>query len=242
MSRMKSDHYFIVTGMMCNEMQLSGNELMIYAIIRGFSQDGESKYTGGRGYLASTLNISKPTVDKALASLIKKGYIIKIDASHHDCQYYEYMADLNKERNLATSKEILLGESNNLAYGSKEILQGESNNFTGGSKEILPNNISNNIEEKKKESINNIKKTRFVAPTIDDIRAYCSEIGSNIDAEYFYDYYNSNGWMAGKNHMKDWKATVRNWGRRQNNTNQNRYQNQTYVNPFTELKRQEGMI
>lgn len=241
MAGMKSDHYFVITGLMCNEMGLSGNELMIYAIIRGFSQDGESRYTGGRGYLANTLNISKPTVDKALNSLIRKGYIIKIDASHHDCQYYEYMADLEAERSLTTSKETLQGEENNFTGDSKEILQGESKNFTGGSKETLHNNIKENTEEKKKESIDNIKKTRFVAPTIEDIRAYCLEIGSGIDAEYFYDYYNSNGWMAGKNHMKDWKATVRNWERRQKK-DQPRYQKQAYVNPFTELKRQEGLL
>lgn len=54
---------------------------------------------------------------------------------------------------------------------------------------------------------------RFRKPTVDEIKAYALEIDYNLDAESFYDYYESNGWRAGKNPMKDWKATVRNWKR-----------------------------
>ena len=52
-------------------------------------------------------------------------------------------------------------------------------------------------------------------PTLEEIKAYCQERNSCIDAEYFFDYYESNGWKVGKAPMKDWKATVRNWERRQ---------------------------
>ena len=64
------------------------------------------------------------------------------------------------------------------------------------------------------------KKTKkFVKPTIEEIEAFAHELNlKNLDAQYFYDYYESNGWMVGKNHMKDWKATAKNWNRRQFNT------------------------
>ena len=55
------------------------------------------------------------------------------------------------------------------------------------------------------------KSTRFSPPTVDDVKAYCKERNNNVDAERFIDYYNSNGWMVGKNKMKDWKAAVRTW-------------------------------
>lgn len=55
---------------------------------------------------------------------------------------------------------------------------------------------------------------RFTPPTKDEILQFCFEEGLSIDVEYFIDYYNSNGWVVGKNKMKDWKATVRNWARR----------------------------
>lgn len=59
-------------------------------------------------------------------------------------------------------------------------------------------------------------KKNFVRPTLEEIKAYCQENGLCIDAEYFFDYYNSNGWkVGGKSPMKDWRATARNWARRQ---------------------------
>lgn len=59
------------------------------------------------------------------------------------------------------------------------------------------------------------KRTRFIPPTVDEVRAYCEENGYQIDSVYFVDYYTANGWMTGKNKMKDWRATVRNWSRRE---------------------------
>ena len=61
------------------------------------------------------------------------------------------------------------------------------------------------------------KKTqkRFEKPAPEEIRAYCEEKGLTIDPEMFYDYYEANGWKVGKNPMKSWKATLRNWSRRE---------------------------
>jgi hypothetical protein len=55
------------------------------------------------------------------------------------------------------------------------------------------------------------KRKRFVPPTLDEVKAYCLERKNNVDAERFIDYYSSNGWLVGKNKMKDWKAAVRTW-------------------------------
>lgn len=55
---------------------------------------------------------------------------------------------------------------------------------------------------------------RFIKPTVEEVRAYCQERNNNVDAERFVDYYEANGWKVGKSSMKDWKATVRNWERR----------------------------
>jgi hypothetical protein len=57
------------------------------------------------------------------------------------------------------------------------------------------------------------KAKRFVKPQLEEIRAYCEERNNGINPERFYDYYEANGWMAGKTKMKDWKAAVRNWER-----------------------------
>lgn len=65
-----------------------------------------------------------------------------------------------------------------------------------------------------KDSIDNIEPTkRFKKPTIEEIQAYCDKRNNGIDAERFYDYYESKGWKVGKAPMKDWKASVRTWER-----------------------------
>lgn len=55
------------------------------------------------------------------------------------------------------------------------------------------------------------KRKRFEKPSISDIKQYCMERNNNIDANQFYDYYESNGWKVGKNSMKNWQAAVRTW-------------------------------
>lgn len=62
---------------------------------------------------------------------------------------------------------------------------------------------------------------KFVKPTLEEVKAYCLERKNNVDAEKFIDYYESNGWRVGKNPMKDWKATVRNWERNNKGGNNN---------------------
>ena len=54
---------------------------------------------------------------------------------------------------------------------------------------------------------------KFSSPSLEDVKAYCTERGKGVDPERWYDHYQSNGWMVGKTKMKDWKAAVRTWER-----------------------------
>lgn len=55
---------------------------------------------------------------------------------------------------------------------------------------------------------------KFQVPTIKEIASYCKERGNAVDPEQFFDFYESKGWMVGRNKMKNWQAAVRNWERR----------------------------
>ena len=57
------------------------------------------------------------------------------------------------------------------------------------------------------------KRKRFEKPTLSEIKQYCIERGNKVDAQHFFDYYESNGWKVGKNSMKNWQAAVRTWER-----------------------------
>lgn len=62
----------------------------------------------------------------------------------------------------------------------------------------------------------------FSPPSVEEVRAYCTEKGYGIDPERFVDYYTSNGWMVGKSKMRNWKAAVRNWNKREEPKNEPR--------------------
>ena len=59
-----------------------------------------------------------------------------------------------------------------------------------------------------------VRAPRFTPPTLENVKAYCQERCNNVDAQRFVDHYTANGWKVGKNPMKDWKAAVRTWEKR----------------------------
>ena len=69
--------------------------------------------------------------------------------------------------------------------------------------------INNNNSLYKKGS------SRFQKPTIEEIRQYCLEKGYNVDAEQFFNFYESKGWVVGKSPMKNWRAAVSTWNKRE---------------------------
>jgi len=73
---------------------------------------------------------------------------------------------------------------------------------------------TNNVKNEKNVKNNKNNNRAFQKPTVDEVRAYCQERNNGIDPVQFVDYYESKGWMIGKNKMKDWKAAVRTWENR----------------------------
>lgn len=71
-------------------------------------------------------------------------------------------------------------------------------------------------ERPRKEEQPNPK--RFIPPTLGMVRMYCEERGNSVDAEAFVSFYQSQGWKVGRNQMKDWRAAVRTWEKRENKT------------------------
>ncbi len=70
------------------------------------------------------------------------------------------------------------------------------------------------INKNKEIKLNN---KLFIRPSVNDVELYCIERNNKIDAISFVNFYESKGWMVGKNKMKDWRAAVRTWEMRENN-------------------------
>lgn len=134
-SKIRDDNYYVVHGWMRNELSLSGIDLDIYAIIYGFSQDGETEFTGSIQYLCDFTGSSKPTVINALKRLVDAGYIIKRTEIVNNVSFNRYKI------RLGGSKDSLLPVKN-LYGGSKESLHNKDiyNNTTKSS--IIKNSPS----------------------------------------------------------------------------------------------------
>ena len=90
-------------------------------------------------------------------------------------------------------------------------------------------NSLDKIREDKNRLDKNKEKSRFVPPSLDEVMKYCLTRNNQVDPQTFIDFYESKGWMIGKNKMKDWKAAVRTWEKRETKTG----------NPFKEALRKE---
>lgn len=150
---MKSENFVVIQGWMCNELELKGNDLLVFALIYGFSQDGESAFHGSRNYIANTFNISKPTVDKALQNLVDKQYIIKYETE-------DFNAPNAYAVNIQVVKKLYMGSKETLLGGSKETLLNNTSKQTdnikkNNSKELLQNSPSFEFgkQKSKKDSL-----------------------------------------------------------------------------------------
>lgn len=88
------------------------------------------------------------------------------------------------------------------------------------SEDIVPTMSDKSIEIRDKrldikKTLTNVsaKESRFTPPSLEEVTRYKNERHSLVDPEAFIDFYQSKGWMVGKNKMKDWKAAFRNWER-----------------------------
>lgn len=102
-------------------------------------------------------------------------------------------------------------------------------------KRLENRDIDIDIEKDKEEKKNKKSATRFIAPTIEEVKEYCKERNNGIDAEYFVDYYEARDWrLKGGNKLKDWKAAVRTWEKRNFNDKPNQQSKRSRICDNTE--------
>ena len=191
-SKVNKENYVVIQGWMLTDLQLKGNELLVYACIYGFTQHGNQVFSGSWQYLADWTNSTKRGVSNSLKSLVEKGYLEKVDKVINGVKFCEYRAK-------------------NFTRVMNKIHEGDEINSLPPSEENSPNNIEvNNLENKKEYKV-------FVKPSLDEVKAYCLERNKGVDAEKWYNHYSANGWMVGRTKMVDWKAAVRTWERSDSN-------------------------
>ena len=207
------------------QLGLKGNELLIYALIAGFCQDGVSECWTSQETMAEWCGgISTRAVRDILQNLITKKLITKKECLNKNVKYSYKVVEIvpelssNGQEVFSTQPELSSGSDRNFLPVVQELSSG--NNKIDN---IYDNKIDNiTIKEKKeikekKKYLPETKERVFKKPSVEEISSYCQERNNNINPEQFYDYYEANGWKINRNPMKDWKATVRNWERNEFN-------------------------
>ena len=183
--KQKPTYYAIISAEVRYDKNLSANAKLLYGEITCLTNENGFCFATNK-YFADLYDKSKVTISKWISELVSSGY---------------------------------LSTSYTYKEGSKEIDKRYISILKGGIKENLKGGIKENFKDNN-TSINNtsiikekIKKRNFVVPSVSEIKDYCLVRDNQINAEQFYDFYQSKGWLVGKNKMKDWKAAIRNWER-----------------------------
>jgi len=144
----RDENYIQIAGWMLNELGLKGNELIIYALIHGFCQDGKNTYHGGLTYIADWTNSTKQGVIKALKSLIDKKLIvknlIKVDNGVQYCEYFT-LKSRGVKQSLPSDRSTKFNAIQNKSGKQslppvKQSLPPRSTEFNATGKQSLPNN------------------------------------------------------------------------------------------------------
>lgn len=135
---MKNNNFITIQGWMVNDLKLSGNELICYALIYGFTQDEESEFRGSLQYISDWLGISKQNVRLIIKRLVEKGLIIKRDEFINNVKFCRYTVCMKQS-------------------------QGMNVSCMGGGNETFTDNNSNNNKDNKEDT--NVSKKVSFSPT-----------------------------------------------------------------------------
>lgn len=176
-------------------------------LLRSISEDGKLYFEGIEDNFAAevALDIDEEVenVKLTIAFLMAKGILVQCNEA---------------EWEVLTAKELTGSECDSARRVRKLRMRNKA--IKGENRLALQSNggvTEGNTEIEKELEKEKEKRVRFIPPTAEQVKAYADEMGyspKEINSERFVDYYIQNGWMAGKNKMKDWQAAVRNWVRR----------------------------
>ena len=148
-----------------------------------------------------------------LEALLEKRYIYQFENGVIVIKHWRMANALRKDRYTPTAFQEELRQLQLKDNGSYTWLPDGCQSVA----ERLPqdsigkNSIDNSSLDNKKEQT---KRKSFIPPTVEEVKEYIDSVGSQVDAESFVAFYESKGWMVGKNKMRSWKAAIVTWEKR----------------------------
>lgn len=203
-SKIRDDNFFMVSGWMLNRLNLKGAALQIFAIIYGFSQDGEGSFTGSLQYLMDFTNSSKNTVLKALRELTERGFVTKIENTINGVRFctYKTNAPVVQKLNRGSSEIEPRGGSETAPGGGSET---EHNNKSLDNKSIISKKIEEVIDLYHSVCVS-YPKIRALSKARQKAIERLAEQYSLEDIKLAFENAENSSFMKGKND-RGWNAT-----------------------------------
>lgn len=220
---MTNDKFYKLPQELTARKDLTASAKIIYAVIMDHLGNNKDCWPGKRKLVKKT-GLSGDTVCNAIQRLESVGALVVDRRGNGRSNHYK------------TGLEIRPVRKSN-----------RSENQTGGGQKTRPEAVRKsdpNQTDPLNQTSNSRARKKFKKPSVMELQNYSKSIGFDLDAEYFIDTYEANGWTVGKDKkMKDWKATVRNWKRREKDFNNERKKttaNQRKPKSFAEQKSNIG--
>lgn len=225
----KKNNYIHVPGFAIVELQLSGNELLCYSLIYGFSQDEESEFNGSLTYVASALNVTKQNAKRVIDRLIEKGLIEKREIFFSGVKFCKYVANrcpevetdmpLSKQQRpvaeTATPLVIKSATNNNIIINNNRDNIPADGGLFEDQADFKPVVVTapKNGKRRKKEYVSFEQTKYFGNP-----ECFCRELAETgefpANTDYMSYYYAAIDWSKQGNVYAQWVAAVRGWMRK----------------------------
>lgn len=221
---MKKGAYGIVYQEIMRSPDLPGNSKLIYAYLAAFAGNGDECYPSVET-ICKELGMTKTTMYKYMNALVEGG-VVKKEQTYTGNLKSKVIYKITHE--VTTNTRIpKISEANRDKPSISEKIGIRAHGISSESERNINNTNINNINNNNNkyicvqpevatppESTPKKKTSRFIPPTEEEVKQYCLENGYALDTQRFVDFYECKGWMVGKNKMKDWKAAVRTWVRK----------------------------
>lgn len=190
----KTENYTVMSNTHFKDRRLSLKAMGILSLMLSLPDNWDYSVAG----LAAIVSDGRDSINKALSELEKYGYLERVRVTNEKGQFAGY--DYNVYEVPKTEKPYTENPYTENPKTEKPFTEN-------------PEQLNTNTSNTKKSNTKKTSIKAFTPPTVEEVAAYCRERNNGINPESFVDYYESNGWMVGRNKMKDWKAAVRTWER-----------------------------
>jgi predicted transcriptional regulator len=201
---MSQDVFSIVPIEVIQDPRLTKRQIKVLIALLSFRGKNTNTVWPSREKLSQRCNLPVTRISQTTSELVDLGWLTK-DGKGGFSKSTRYQITVP---NLVTvTKSVTVTKTVTPTVTKTVTGMGVTKTVTG---KELTKNITNRTKRGGK---------RFNPPTIDEVSNYCFERNNRIDAESFINFYQSKGWMIGKNKMKCWQSAIRNWESRQNQKN-----------------------